>query len=247
MNVKEIYANEWDVSAAYFYNNKYYDLLCNRLHKRSVVLEIGCGTGYSTLALLENGLSVIAIDNNSHCISKAKKLITSNGFTIKNSVTELGKNEVCFIQSDITESAFESSTLPEINCDVVICWNTGTAWIEKMIKNLVPKMINFNYPLELFYENPESAYCELVIWHSCKIAKAKSCPIYIVDRGVMKINRFNDNYYCKLKDEFLFKKIKYYNDIAKTISKGGRQLITNGVINTETELPIILISVIMSD
>ncbi|MBR1763452.1 MAG: class I SAM-dependent methyltransferase [Eubacterium sp.] len=247
MNEKEKYAKEWNESAIYFYNNNYYDILSSRLHKDSLVLEIGCGTGFSTLALLEAGHSVIAVDNNFHCISKAKRLISSKGFSVKDSVANLEKNEVCFIQADITESDFESTVLPSINCDIVICWNIGTAWSEKMIKNLIPKMRMFNYPLNLFYESPESAYCELVIWHSCKIAKAKKCPIYIVDRGVKRINRYNDTYYCKLKKEFLFKKIKYYHNDAKTLSKGGRQLITSGVINTESELPIVLISVIMSN
>ena len=68
MNSKERYARDWDVSAAYFYNNGYYKMLCKQIKKSKRVMEIGCGTGFSTLSLLETGHSVVSIDNNKYCI-----------------------------------------------------------------------------------------------------------------------------------------------------------------------------------
>ena len=42
-----------------------------------VATEVGCGTGYSTLALLENGHKVIALDKNNECIEKAIEYLDS--------------------------------------------------------------------------------------------------------------------------------------------------------------------------
>jgi len=63
---------------------------------------------------------------------------------------------------------------------------------------------------------------------------------------MQKITRFNDPYYVLLKKEFSFKKIKYVNTKATTLSKGGRQLISNGKVNTQNEMPIIFISILMA-
>lgn len=71
MNNAQNYANQWDVSAQFFYEKGYYSWMAQRINKFQTVVEVGCGTGYSTLALVENGHKVIAIDKNRDCIAKA--------------------------------------------------------------------------------------------------------------------------------------------------------------------------------
>ena len=64
MNNTKNYANQWDISAQFFYEKGYYSWMAQRINKFQTVVEVGCGTGYSTLALVENGYKVIAIDKN---------------------------------------------------------------------------------------------------------------------------------------------------------------------------------------
>ena len=70
---------EWNVSSQYFYKNEYYNWMADNLTGHKKVLEIGCGTGYSTLALLEKGFDVIAIEKNEECIRKAEQLVSKSG------------------------------------------------------------------------------------------------------------------------------------------------------------------------
>lgn len=65
------YANEWNNSAKHFYDNGDYKWIVSHLQQNSEVLEIGCGTGYKTLSLLEAGNKVIAVDKNFIYIDRA--------------------------------------------------------------------------------------------------------------------------------------------------------------------------------
>lgn len=72
MDEKIEYAEQWEVSSKYFYDQNYYGWMQKKIEDYNIILEVGCGTGYSTLSLLENGHKVIALDKNSECIEKAK-------------------------------------------------------------------------------------------------------------------------------------------------------------------------------
>ena len=50
MTEKEKYANEWNNSAEYFSEHNSYKHLAAQISRYKTVLEIGCGTGQSTLA-----------------------------------------------------------------------------------------------------------------------------------------------------------------------------------------------------
>ena len=103
MTKKEKYASEWNSSAEYFAEHNSYKHLAMQISPYKTVLEIGCGTGQSTLALLKEGHSVIALDQNPYCISRAFNLISASQYSIKDSLCELTKNSVCFIECDITD------------------------------------------------------------------------------------------------------------------------------------------------
>ena len=246
MTEKEKYALEWNKSAQYFYDHNSYNHLVAHIRKFKTVLEIGCGTGQSTLTLLEAGHSVIAVDQNAFCIEKAKQLISASGYSMVEKLDELSPKTVCFIECDVTNSSFEQNVLPNIHPDVVICWNIGSYWDKAKVNDAVPKMIEYGLSREQIAENTESSYGELVFWRTCVIAKAKKCAVHLVDRGMQKITKFNDPYYSFLKRELGFSKIKYANMKATTLSKGGRQLISNGQVNTQNEMSIIFISILMT-
>ncbi len=199
MTEKEKYANEWNNSAEYFRNTiatniwqrKYLGI---RRYWKSVAAQ-----GKSTLALLKEGHSVIALDQNPYCISKALNLISASQYSIKDSLCELTENSVCFIECDVTDEANVNDLLSGANIDIVICWNVGTYWDIEKEKDIFPKMLQYGLTIEQIRQNPESSYGELVIWNSCRIAKDKNCAIQIVDRAVYKLTKVSDPYYVTLK------------------------------------------------
>ena len=245
MTEKRKYALEWQNSAKYFYDNGSYSKLSKLIAKHKTILEIGCGTGHSTLSLLEQGHSVIAIDQNLFCIEKAKDLITAAGYLIKENADSLKFGEVCFFECDVTSDEFVEKILRSVHIDAVVCWNVCSYWDKEKLQDSIPKMLQYGLTIEQIRSNTESSYGELIIWCACTIAKLKKCAVHIVDRGTYNITKHNDPYYSSLKREFDFKKIKYDNIEATTISKGGRQLVTNGEVNTEEVLPIVFVSIIM--
>lgn len=246
MDEKEKYALEWERSAKFFQENNSYKHLSIQIDDYKVVLEIGCGTGHSTLSLLQKGHSVISVEKNPFCITKAKELIQNEGFTICDDISNMVANSVCFIECDITEPRLLDGLLNQISIDIVVCWNAGTYWDKEMFSDSLPKMLKYGLTVEQVRANPESSYCELIIWTACSIAKRKNCGVHIVDRGTQKIRKQNDTYYLALKREFGFKSIKYQNLKSTTISLGGRKLSINGKLTNQIEIPIIFISILMS-
>ena len=107
-------------------------------------------------------------------------------------------------------------------------------------------MLEYGLSVEQISANTESSYGELILWRTCAIAKAKACAVHIVDRSMQKITKFNDPYYSFLKKELGFRTIKYTNLKASALSKGGRQLIANGKVRTQNEIPIIFVSILMT-
>ena len=245
MTEKEKYAVEWNESAQYFYDNNSYTQLTAHIKHFKRVLEIGCGTGQSTLSLLKAGHSVVAIDQNPHCIKIAKKLVSDAGFDIKESLKDLAPRTVFFLEKDITDSGFLEMICASLSIDIVVCWNIGSYWDKQKDADVIPKMLEYGLTADQIQQNMESSYAELVIWTACKIAKGMHCAVHIVDRGTHPINRFNDPYYMCLKKEFNYKRIRYANIKSTTLSSSGRLLITEGQVNKERELPIIFISILL--
>ena len=65
--VEKEYANKWENSSRFFQANTYYKWMCEFVKPYQTIVEIGCGTGYSTLSLIESGHKVICVDNNQYC------------------------------------------------------------------------------------------------------------------------------------------------------------------------------------
>lgn len=245
MTEKEKYAQEWNASAQYFSDKEYYRLLSEQIGEYKTVLEIGCGTGQSTLSLLAAGHTVVAIDQNQQCIDRAKKLVKESGYAITDDVCTTTPQTVCFVECDVTDSYFEQQIFPHIYPDIVICWNIGSYWDKEKVVDVIPKMVEYGLSFEQICANVESSYGELIMWRSCAIAKAKECAVHLVDRWTHVITEANDPYYSLLQRELGFEKIGYANIRATSLSKGGRQLVSNGKVNTQKEIPIVFVSILM--
>lgn len=230
------YSDQWNASAEYFFKKKYYQWMCNAINPYKVVLEVGCGTGYSTLALVQSGHKVIAVDKNHNCIEAAKALLYSSN---------IQKDTVHFYEGDVIDVFFRHVLLSN-KFDVVICWNIGTYWNVEMMHRYIPCLLKYGLNIEQIKQNPESSYAELIIWESCRLARSKNTPISIIDRSIAEINSMTDHYYYKLKDEFGYKTINYDNFNAVSLSNKGRVLSTNGQVNMEDEVDIVFTSILIT-
>lgn len=234
MDIKEDYANKWDVSAQYFYINGDYLWMAEKLTDYKTIIEFGCGTGYSTLALVEKGFKVLAVDKNKDCLVKAKKLLDSKG---------INDNLVTFIKGDITDEYFRERLATLYKFDVAICWNIGSYWSKEMLEHYIPYMYNYGLTIQQIQEDKESSYSELITWEICKFAKNMNVPVNIVDRSEGIINEKNDVYYFELKDEFGYSEIMYNNLTTRSISDGGCILRTKGTANKKNIIDINLVSI----
>lgn len=236
MKVTEEYAEQWDVSAKYFYDRGYYTWMASAIENYSTVVEIGCGTGYSTLSLIENGHRVIAVEKNKNCIEKAQSLLKSKN---------VDEEKIVFLEGDVADAEFREGLISTFSFDAVICWNVGTYWSKEMMEYYLPHMLEYGLERWQIVQNPESSYSELILWEACRLAKGKRVPVHIIDRTAEVLDEKNDPYYRVLKDEFGYKEILYNNMFADSISNGGRMLSTNGNVNNNAVVNVIFLSLLI--
>ena len=240
------YADEWNNSAEYFRNNNSYLWMCDQITKYKTIFEVGCGTGQSTLSLLESGHKIIVAEKNTYCLNMAKNLIKKFEYTICPNLEAFYKSEncvyfiECYIVSDeVLEMYFD------IQFDLAICWNIGTYWSKAMMLDYFPKMIEYGLNELQIKQNPESSYAELLLWFTCKFAAIRSASVHIIERGAYATDESNDVYYYTLKDEFGFSKITYNNKEATALSEGGRKLSTNGIVHKTKDVDITFVSILL--
>ena len=174
MNNTKNYANQWDISAQFFYEKGYYSWMAQRINKFQTVVEVGCGTGYSTLALVENGHKVIAIDKNRDCIAKAKQLLLNRG---------IAEDSVIFIEGDIAEDSFRSRITSTFEFDVVLCWNVGSYWSKEMIEYYLPS----SGSLMVLITSYDSSFTEIA---SC-VSGSRYFFISDIEYGWITLSYFN--------------------------------------------------------
>lgn len=242
MDKKIEYAEQWEVSSKYFYDKKYYNWMQKKIENYNIILEVGCGTGYSTLALLANGHKVIALEKNNECIKKATELIQQKGY----SVGKIPDADVCFIETDVVTKEFYLGVLKDLQFDAVICWNVGSYWDKENVQFYLPYMLEYGLNIDQIKENVESSYGELILWNACKIATMRNVPMHIVERSGEIITESNCEYYRILGTEFGFSELEFDNLQADSISGGGRVLVTNGNVNMERIVDVILVSILMT-
>ena len=123
------YADDWESSSKFHYDNGDYEWMESIIHSYKRVLEIGCGTGYSSKTLLSHGHEVLAVDNNQFCIEKAQLLLNDYPhFSI--------------LKGDIIESAF-CDLLRKNKFDIVVCWNVGGEYSDEEAKKYYAKMVPY--------------------------------------------------------------------------------------------------------
>lgn len=140
------YIKSWGVNSKGHLDQGHYGWMAERLVGYPRTLEIGCGVGHSTLALLKQGHTVVCIEENPHCIAATQRLVSESGYSVaviaRETPKSLDDNAYRLIYKDI-------GSVPQADClliegdalndpkleawleqqpkfDSVACWLLGT-------------------------------------------------------------------------------------------------------------------------
>lgn len=118
------FAEKWKLNGNDLIDQGIYEWASEMLEPYSKILEIGCGTGQSTLILVTMGHSVFAIDKDDECISFALGTISVDwDCRITESFT-MNDVDATLMQADIFCSD-TVSRLQELKIDAIIIWQPG--------------------------------------------------------------------------------------------------------------------------
>jgi SAM-dependent methyltransferase len=183
----EQYADEWSKNSSFFDANNHYNWMNESLGEAPVVLEIGCGSGYSTLSLLKANRKVLVIEINQKCVNEAIQKATAQGikFFRTSSIDEAFDNlhdevnKVVFLQMDFFE--FIEQVNSTIKFDAIVCWLIGAA-PEVVAKNL-------NKDFSSFEGNTMAVY-RIKLHKACydlgiKVLKTGGI-VHIIDRNIIR-------------------------------------------------------------
>ena len=136
------YVSAWDLNARQHLEDGDYEWLCDlKFVKRyETVMEIGCGSGCSTLTFLRKGFMVMAAEISSEAIATTRNLLDSEGWDI--SVIDSSENQVSFDGTDAALwnvdviSRFEAveMVLDNLPIDLLVLCNPGGAMKETITK-----------------------------------------------------------------------------------------------------------------
>ncbi|WP_219097858.1 bifunctional 2-polyprenyl-6-hydroxyphenol methylase/3-demethylubiquinol 3-O-methyltransferase UbiG [Pseudomonas sp. UMAB-40] len=126
------YAANWAVEASSFAKHGDYAWMASFLPKRQPVLEIGCGSGASTLALIQAGHPVVSVEQNEHMAEAAYDLLLSQGISVKrhtlDDLTPEGlatEHQAHIVLGDVFDVGI-SSRLPADYFNAMTCWLIGS-------------------------------------------------------------------------------------------------------------------------
>lgn len=101
----------WEIEGQAYVRRGDYEWMASLVPGRRV-LEIGCGVGFATQALVARGLSVLALDSLPECLAAAQARVE-------------GK-DVTFLQAELTALTDEQrATLEKFAPDTLVCWLMG--------------------------------------------------------------------------------------------------------------------------
>ncbi|MBQ3252651.1 MAG: class I SAM-dependent methyltransferase [Oscillospiraceae bacterium] len=232
------YAQEWKESAQHFFIQGDYDWLAMQLNGYSTILELGCGTGQSTIALLKQNHKVIAVDKNPDCLDIAETLLYSS------SISPAQKTNLLeFVEVDYADDNFVSSFLPNHNFDIITCWNVGTAGNANVVAEYPEIFAHFGFTNEDIQANPSKAYGDAMCLLACLMGKRTNVPVNIVFRSPTDITPEIEEYYSNLGDEMGFSTFIINSRKTTSLSEGGKLLSVNNQVSYNELIDLFLISV----
>lgn len=143
---RKAYLKSWGVNSEGHLAQGHYAWMAERVKGFPRTLEIGCGIGHSTLTLLQQGHTVVCVEENPECIAATRKRLVDEGFLVAVIAREtpigLDENAYRLIYGDIEQApqadciliegdalndpALEAWLDNQPKFDSVVCWLLGT-------------------------------------------------------------------------------------------------------------------------
>ncbi len=183
------YKKQWLIDSKTINERNHYDWMESFIKPYYLVLEIGTGTGYSTLKLLNNNHKVISIDENIECLNKAYSFLISQGKRVKlikrgklsskvnisqkykinykkiDKNIDIEKFDVILIEADalnVNDSYFFDWLKALGHFDAVICWLVGTHSARKFNES-VESWVNTPAEYRLSVQNKVYELADIVL------------------------------------------------------------------------------------
>lgn len=190
------YARRWnEKNAEHLEKSCYYDWMGKFLDDYSLILEIGTGSGQSTVSLLRKGHSIVSVDENPSCLEIAERNINDAGFKVTRqprgiiSPQYYGYNVkyrqpegkiidggALLLEGDINNDLLLHDWLDRNKpFDAVICWLIGTHRSRQSNKIIINSPVRDNGDYRLFVQNEVYEIADKVL--------RKDGILQIVDRG----------------------------------------------------------------
>lgn len=119
----ELFVSKWHINAEDLLQKDIYEKACEMLEPYEKVLEVGCGTGHSTLALLLNNHRVFAIDIFAECIDKTAELVSYIGYEIVDKI-KWSAEDATLMRANLFDPEVVDGIM-RLDVDAIIIWNPG--------------------------------------------------------------------------------------------------------------------------
>lgn len=185
------YIDRWKENAMQHFDDGDYEWICNQIESYSFVLEVGCGSGESTLVLVLRGHRVLSIDINPDAINSTKNLINNNDYAAEIITDSFisDDNDAWLWSVDIVNSYKDIITVvKQLPIDLILLCNPGGNLDPYIRLNEVELLLKYGFTHnEIDQRYRQGAFHLLhkysMIDAASEIAIQCGLPLMVVDRG----------------------------------------------------------------